>query len=631
MTTAGTRGVETSLLRRVIGDWRFPMVIIIALALVPRAIYLLQIRSWPFFLYPILDSRTQYKWAIILVDAHWIGNKEVTAKAPLYTYFLAVNHWVFEEARLTLFSARLVQLALGAVTCGLVYLVGFRVFGKTAGVAAGVLCALYSPGVYRDGQLLDTPLATFLATCLALALLKTLDEPRPSRWLGCGLLLGLLGLARPNLLMLLFAVLALIGVWLRKQLGARGTAAAAGALVLGTVLPILPITARNYLVTGHFIPISSFGGMNLYTGNNPDADGYSPVPSGIAWERTWYEAGAAGAMHSAAQDAYWRNKTLRFWRQHPGKTLFLLGKKVYLFWQAYEIPNNVSYEWGRERSSVLRLLPLTFAVVGPLGLLGVVLGGWRTRAAWTLTVLLAAQVMAVAIFFVCGRYRMPAVPLLCVFSGFAAVELLRLIRARRWGPALVGIVALAAFAAVVNSDPYGVRRNRGANRDWFYLGQSYMRGGATESAREVFQRAVEQDPEDADAFWLLGHTEVQTGRYQEAAEHLKRALDIAPDFTLAAVPLAELHLLQGWPLDEPERLLRQALEHQPNSVRGITELARLNIRRGDLAEARENILLAEGKLSVWARQDTRSIPLAAELSRVRDEARAAGVDLPERF
>jgi 4-amino-4-deoxy-L-arabinose transferase-like glycosyltransferase len=634
VNTADTAAVKTSFVRQLTGDWRFRVGLVAALALVPRAVYLSQIQSWPFFYHPVLDSRTQLKWATILLDTHWIGNSEVTAKAPLYTYFLAVHQWVFDDVQYTLFAARLVQLALGAITCGLVYVLGRRVFGEAVGIAAGVLSALYSPGLYRDGQLLDTALAAFLVMCLALALLRSLDEPTTQRWLGTGLLLGLLGLTRPNLLLLMLLAIAFIGLWLRKPLGPRRTARVAGALILGTILPILPITGRNYLLTGRFLPISSFGGINLHTGSNPNADGYSPVPSGIAWERTWSEAAAAGATSPVSQDAYWRRTALRFWRDQPGRAIALLGRKTYLFWQAHEIPNNVSYDWGRQRASMLRLMPLTFAVIGPLGLLGLVLGGRRTRETRTLALLILALMLAVAVFFVCGRFRMPAVPLLCVFSGFALVEIVRSIGARRWGAVAFSVIVLAGSAALVNSDLCRVRTSQGANRDWYYVGQSYVMAGERKLAAQALRQGVERDPDDADALSLLGQMEVQMDRPQEAAEHLRRALDVAPDYTLAAAVLAELHLRQGWPLEGPEGSLRRALEQQlnsPNVVRGITALAKVNLRRGDLPEARENILLAHSRLSSWGGRDTRAIPLRAELSGVAAEAKARGVDLPEGF
>jgi tetratricopeptide (TPR) repeat protein len=623
---SGGRSPETPLLR----EWWVRAGAIVVLALALRIPYLLQIQRWPFFYSPILDSRTQYKWATILLNSHGIGNAEVLAKAPLYPYFLAFQQWLVGSGPPSLFSAHLTQLVLGAVTCGLTYLLGRRAFGEPAGIAAGLLAALYSPGIYRDGQLLDTALATFLATAFLLALLAAVDRPTSGRWLGVGLLLGCLHLTRPNLL--IFApVLAIATIfWFRRTHGASRVATMVGLLALGIVLPILPITGRNYLIRGYLMPVSGTGGINLYTGSNPDADGYSPIPSGIAWERTWYAAEAgSGTLIAREQDHYWRSQAYRFWRDQPGRALALLLKKVYLYWNAYEIPNNVSYDWGRAHASALRVAPFTFAVLGPLSLLGIVLGGWRSRRAWALTLFVASNVAAVVAFFVCGRYRMPVVPALCVFAALALLELSRYAAKRTWARLALALAALVVFAAFVNSDAYGVRRSRGANRDWYYLGQSYLIAENHEQAKEAFRQAAEANPQDADAYSLLGQMEMNTGEPEPAAEHLKRSLEIAPDYSTAAVTMAELYLQHGWPLDEVEPLLRRAVEIQIHHVQGISALTRVHVQQGKLDEARRDLEDAMERVTLISRADTRRSQALQEVMRAAMEAQAAGVEIPD--
>jgi tetratricopeptide (TPR) repeat protein len=405
----------------------------------------------------------------------------------------------------------------------------------------------------------------------------------------------------------------------------------AGAFLLGVVLPILPIVARNYVISDGLVPISGTGGINFYTGNNPESDGYSPIPSGIGWERTWYAALAHGAMGGRAQDAYWRTQALRFWGDHPKKALSLLAKKAYLYWGAYEIPNNVSYDWGRAHASVLRIAPFTFAVIGPLALVGIALGGWRSRGAWALALFVATQMVAVVIFFVCGRYRMPALPVLCVFAGVTVVGLVRSVGKRHWGRLGLGLGMVVVFALFINSDLYGVAQIRGANRDSYYLGQAYVLAQDYERATDAFRRATEQNPDDADAYALLGQVEMEIGEPEAAARDLVKALDIAPDFSTAAARLAGLCLEQGWPLDEPERLLRRALDYQTMNVAGLATLARVNIRQGKLQDARANLGLALVKLSKRGGADTRSAAARAELLRAWAEAKAAGVELPEGY
>ncbi len=609
-------------------DWRLHLCAVIAVAAVPRLVYLYQIRSWPFFHYPILDSRTQWKWAGILLQTSWIGNPEVLAKAPLYAYFLALNQWMWGSREASLYSAHLLQLLAGAATCGLTYLVGRRVYGTAVGLIAGLLLASYSPGIYREGQLLDTALATLLATSFLLLALSAFRNPEHrGLWFASGLVLGLLGLSRPNLLLLGVTTAVCVLIWFRRDPGWRRAAGIIGLLALGVVLPIAPITGRNYVIARRFVPISATGGINFYTGNNPHSNGYSPIPSGIAWERTWHEAMFQGKMNSAMQDAYWRARAVQFLRDEPRAALGLFFKKSCLFWNAYEIPNNVSYQWGRERSSLLRAMPLTFAVVGPLGLLGMLLGGWRSRETWLLTLFVVTQMLAVCVFFVAARYRMPILPALSVLAAFAGLELVGMLRAHRFGLLVLSLTLLAGLALFVNSDAYGVRRQRGANRDWYYLGQSHVLAQDYESAKDAFRSAAHQHPDDADAYALLGQAQVRTGDPEGAARSMRRALQLAPDFTTTAVRLADLHIDQGWPLADVEQLLRTAVEHQPRNALGQAMLARLTLRLGDHEQAKRDVEAAVALISSLNPRDTR-FAHAYEATRVAFmEADEAGIEL----
>lgn len=631
MSTDSTTSIAASSPARV--DWyRAPVthfVVVTALALLPRLCYLVEIRSWPFFLFPVLDSRTQWKWAGILLETHLIGNPEVTAKAPLYSYFLAFCRWLSATPEQGLFAAHLLQLILGAVTCGLVYLIGRKVFSPVVGLLAGIMLAGYSPGLYRDGQLLDTALATFLLVTFTLLLLRAFDQPQlTAEWIGAGIALGLLGVTRPNMLLLVVPAIGAMWWWLRREVEGRTIGRAVVVLLAFVVLPTALTTARNYLITGRFLPSSTMGGINLYTGNNLHSDGYSPIPSGLAWERTWYQAGAAGATSNVAMDHYWRGQAFRFWREHPGKAMALYGRKLYLFWIAHEIPNNVSYDWGRRHAKALRRLPLTFALVAPLGLLGMALGGGRNRRAWLLFLNVICQLLALAVFFVAGRYRMPAVPLLCVFAGYALVEGARLIRGRRYRTLVASLAGLIVAGVIVNSDLYRVEAQGRANRDYYYLAQSYQMAERYEDAAQALRQAVAQHPDDPDAFALLGETEMMLGHPQKAADALKMALEIAPDFARAGTVLGRLTIERGWPPKEAERLLRRALEKQPRNVQGFAMLVRLDLRLGHRAQAADDLTAAAAVLSQLNLADTRNQQSAQVVMAAAVEAQAAGVPIP---
>ena len=614
------------------GTWAWPAGGIVLLALALRLVYLFQIKHWPFFFTPILDARSQYQWAVTMTQTPlWMGTDQVIAKAPLYSYFLAKHIWLFGDGQGALLSAHVAQLVLGALTCGLIYLIGRKAFGQAAGIIAGLLAATFAPQIFNEGELLDTALATFLSAAFLLALLYTLDQPTVGRWLGTGLLLGLLGLTRPNLLLLALVALVLLLRWRPKELEPEEVRGLALAFLGGIALVILPITLRNAILTNEFIPISTNGGINLYTGNNANADGYSPIPAGVEWERSWYRWRHLGRLTAKQQDRFYRGQALEFWRTQPGKALALLVKKVYLYWNAYDVPNNLSFAWGREHASLLRALPLGFGLVGVLGLVGLAFGGWRSRDARVLSLAVAAIMLSIVVVFVAGRYRAAMLPALFPFAGFAVVEIARAVRERRRATLLWSAVGLVLFGLLVNSDLYGVRRANGANRDYFYLGQCYDFQGDRPQAKAAFLKATQADPKDADAWAFLGTTELNLGEEKAAAEHFRLALDVAPDYARAAGWLGELSLNQNWPLDDPRQRLEKALVLQSSNLEGRAALVRIYLREKNRAKAREHL----GKLAETGSHYNPSAKQYAELQArvmaVAAEAQGQGIPLPEQL
>ena len=201
--------------------------------------------------------------------------------------------------------------------------------------------------------------------------------------------------------------------------------------------------------------------------------------------------------------------------------------------------------------------------------------------------------------------------MLCVFAAFAVVQVAQWAGGHRWSLVAASVLGLGFLALLVNSDAYDVRDERGANRDSYYLGQSYAVQGELSLAREAFRDAVEQEPGDADALSLLGEVEAAMGEPEAAAEHFVRALEVAPDYTTTAIKLVELHLTHGWPLDSASHLLQEALRRQPHSVSGFITLARVNLKQGDGAadaacDALYAALKAKGLEALYDDRDERA-------------------------
>ncbi len=176
-------------------------------------------------------------------------------------------------------TARVVELLLGLAAIVAVYLLGRRINCRPAGLIAALGVAIYPPFIHSTGALFSEPPAIFTLPAAVLAFLWASERREGAsrlssvRWLLPGLLFGATALIRPEYLLVgvAFAVLAAIRVCRERGWGA--SLAAAGLLVTGLLVPIIPWTVHNQVVLDRTVPISTGGGKALYVGTFLPADG----------------------------------------------------------------------------------------------------------------------------------------------------------------------------------------------------------------------------------------------------------------------------------------------------------------------------------------------------------------------
>src|SRR5882672_991640 len=108
---------------------------IAALAFALRFVHLLQARSVPIFDALLMDGQSYSAWADRIVAGDWLGDR-IFYQAPLYPYFLAVVKLAVGN---DLWRIRLVQIAIGSLACGILFLAGRSFFTRRIGVLAGIL------------------------------------------------------------------------------------------------------------------------------------------------------------------------------------------------------------------------------------------------------------------------------------------------------------------------------------------------------------------------------------------------------------------------------------------------------------------------------------------------------------
>jgi len=566
-----------------------PAILIGGVALLVQLAYLAETRRHdPTWSAPIVDAATYHEQAQ-RIAAGRPGPPTPFWQPPGYPYFLGVVYKVFG---VNIPAAKLVQALLATGSCLLTWWLARRVFGAAAGIAAGLILACYGPMIFFATQLLAVGLAVFLDLAALGLMLYAADKGRWFHWLAFGLVAGAAAVVRPNALVLV--VLAIVwGAWnAGKRKRWRNWAIASAWICAAAAAAIAPVTIRNYRVSGQWVLISTNGPINLYIGNNPRADETIAIRPGPAWQRLVSEPLLVGAAPGAPASRYFLAKTWQYIREQPAAFLHGLAGKAWLFVNAREIPRNVDIYVFREYSRLLSALTwrwgtfgFPFGLAGPLAVLGAIVG-WRERAhARLLAGFVAAYGASIVLFFVTSRYRLPVVPVLAVFAGWAVVWLHHQLRAGRRRAFLAGMVTVLAAGVVANWPVRAPTDGVNFRAELAYLlgGRAYQ-AGRYQDAEAAYRRALQIRPDYPEACNGLGLALAGQGKTAEAIRQFQRALHIDPCF-------ADAHNSWGLVLADAGRL-DQAIEHylealrlNPNEAEFHYNLGLALARKGRIAEA----------------------------------------------
>lgn len=213
---------------------------------------------------------------VLGVKAYHIGGPEVVHdgllhRTPLFTLMTAA----MLATGLDLYAVQVLNAAFGAVAAAMVCSIGMRLFGRTVGIAAGVLAAASPVGLAQQVQIQSDALATALTLAAIRLLVVAADRESMRPALLAGLLFGVGYLARPPVVVIagtLMLALPLLAPSLaqarRLMLGLAG----------GLVVVVAPVTAFSLLTRGRL----SYSGKGYLYGVVSDADimenGYAAAP-----------------------------------------------------------------------------------------------------------------------------------------------------------------------------------------------------------------------------------------------------------------------------------------------------------------------------------------------------------------
>lgn len=307
-----------------------------------------------------------------------------------------------------------VQCLIGTLIILLVAALAGRAAGPRAAKLGAIAAAFYPPIAWVSGYVLSESLYSALALGTAWLLLRASDGTGANR-MGLGVLAGLVAGAALLTKEAMIFFLPLAALWLiwHKQRQLIAAFAVGGAII------VLPWIARNYVVHGQFILTAAHGGVTLWTGNNPLAQGEGDLAANptMGLARREFEARHRGLTNQQMDDVYYR-EVRDFVRQQPGRWLMLEARKLFYTF----VPIGPSYTSHSDRYYIASLV--SYGLLAPFAFFGL----WRLwrrpgpSPLWALGLLALSSVIVCLVFFPQERFRIPVLDPAAIVAAAVALS-----------------------------------------------------------------------------------------------------------------------------------------------------------------------------------------------------------------
>jgi tetratricopeptide (TPR) repeat protein len=529
----------------------------------------------PAFSRPVLDGAYYLEWATALASGS-AGPEGAYYMAPLYPLLLAAFLRLFGVSFALLY---VVQHAIVVAAAAILATVTRRFAGDRAALAAAAFALLYHPLMFFASRPLGEPVPLLL---LAAALLPPVPASVASSAVA-GAAIGAASLGRPNLLLvsMLWAGVEAYGRRWRRAVAILG----------GTSALLAPVMVRNFVASGHLVPLSANSGVVLYLGNGPDAYGVMSSIPGFTGslttqrdEATAFARSRSGMELDAVQADRWlAREAVRLRLQDPLGTVALLGRKL-----AFTVANaeqGLDYLPRTDANPLRFATPLPFAVLLGLAGAGIATAGVRGSGGLRTWLAILASAATPIVFYVSSRHRLPLAFLLAIpaGAGFSAlVDALGERPRKRLARGLaVGLACtLVSFAVPTRALEAAEDANALCDR-----AAALFRAGDFAGSERAAREAAERNPLSARARFSIGAALEAGGRAAEAETEYRRVLDIDPRQPEAAANLAGILVRKGKPSDAIP-ILRLALEAYGRHKTCWQNLVVALATSGDLPSAR---------------------------------------------
>ncbi len=494
-----------------------------------------------------------------------IGDRLVDL-SPFYLYFLAVLKQVLGA---DWWSVKLIQSFVGALNALLVFAVGSRAVGKQAGLLAAMIYGLYGNVIILETTLEPTVFA-LLFNLLCVYLLLRVKEASYDAGLRqyvlaalAGLLAGVSIITKPNFLLFLPIGAAWFFFGVNKSLRVQTRLSCVLFFCVSALLVVLPVTVRNYVKVNDFVLVTADAGKVFFHGNGRGAtalegtglpdEGFAeegqdePDYAHVLFRRT--AARMSGKELSPSESSrFWVRQTLDHIVGDPASYVKLEIKKLCYFFNDYEMHYIASTY--KEYKASLSFPSIRYGIIASLGLLGMVLGVRRFRELFLVYGTVFIYLLSCMLFLVQSRYRTPAVPYLCLFSGYAIYALKEMIVDKRFRSATGALIIVVVFFGFTTfccrGEIVNVDRWQRATKIHYQMGaRPFFDKGRYEDAISELNKCLAMIPDFGPAYNLRGKSLAVLGKHEEALADFEKVMFLSPNLAEGYKNAGFILLLQG--------------------------------------------------------------------------------------
>jgi len=266
---------------------------------------------------------------------------------------------------------------------------------------------------------------------------------------------------------------------------------------------------------------------------------------------------------------FWKKRTLNHIFNDPKAFLKLESKKFLFFFTDYEMHYIASAY--KEYKASLSFPFIRYGIISSLGILGIFLSIRKFKETYLIHGIVCIYLLSGLLFLVQSRYRTPAVPYLCIFSGVAVFRLREMLGMKRFKSVVFSVL----FAGVLfflthfiySKEIIRMDKWQEATKIHYQMdARPLYDKGEYRKALSALNACIALTPNFSPAYNLKGKCHAILGEYKKALKNFNKVILLSPNIEKGYKNIGFLYLLQDdAPMAEP--YLRKALALSPDNTK----------------------------------------------------------------